>query len=140
MVKVSIYNVNTFILYYYFSDIVLDNAGYELFTDLCLADYMLSKHFCKFNRIYVKTIPWFISDVMTHDFHWLLDQLEQIEDEYLNILSRRWKAYVQEGKWTIVESDFWTLPFDFTYMANVDPNLYKQLAETKVVFFKGKLD
>lgn len=124
---------------FYFLDIVLDNAGYEVFTDLCLADYLISKNLCKINRFYVKNIPWFISDVMTHDFHWLLHQLAINEDENLNKLAQRWKNYLQEGIWKIEESDFWTLPFDFTYMANVDPRLYKQLSETKIVIFKGEL-
>lgn len=131
--------MKTLFLFSLFLDIILDNAGYELFTDLCLADYMISKNLCKIIRIYVKTIPWFISDVMTHDFHWLLDKLAQTKDGNLKNLSLRWKKYVQEGIWNIVESPFWTLPFEYTYMSKVDPNLYKQLAEAKAIFFKGKL-
>lgn len=121
-----------------FLDVVLDNAGYELFTDLCLADYMISKKLCKSNRIYVKNMPWFISDVMTKDFYWLLDKLADVEDENLRVISVRWKKYLRDGIWKTVESDFWTLPLDFTYMAKVDPNLYKQLSEAKAIFFKSK--
>lgn len=99
---------------------------------------MISKKFCDIIRIYVKNIPWFISDVMAKDLHWSLDQLENIGDGNLTTLSRRWKAYIQRGAWKIVESDFWTLPFDFTYMAKVDRHLYNQLAEAKCIFFKGK--
>lgn len=74
---------------------------------------------------------------MTPDFHWMLDQLAKNNDGDLKKLSSRWKSFVKQGVWKIVESDFWTLPFDFTYMAKVDPDLYKQLAEAKAVFFKG---
>lgn len=109
-----------------------------MFTDLCIADYMVSKKFCKSIRFYVKTIPWFISDVNEHDFNWMLNQLEESKNQDLNSLSQRWKGYVENGIWKIVKSDFWTLPFDFSYMAKVDPELYKKLAEAKAIFFKGK--
>lgn len=99
---------------------------------------MISKNFCKSIRLYVKTIPWFLSDVMTDDLNWLLNELEVIRDEHLNTLSQRWKGYFQNGTWIIVESKFWTLPFDYSFMPKVDPNLYKQLAEAKAIFFKGK--
>ncbi|CAH1179474.1 unnamed protein product [Phaedon cochleariae] len=121
-------------------DIVFDNAGYEVFTDLCLADYMIAKQLAKTIRLYVKTIPWFISDVMTHDFHWMLQQLKSHENHVLQNLGERWQSYIDNGTWLIVESDFWTLPFDYTYMARVDQNLYKQLAEAKLAIFKGDLN
>ncbi|KAJ8929613.1 hypothetical protein NQ314_017683 [Rhamnusium bicolor] len=119
---------------------VFDNAGYELFADLCLADYIISKNLAQSIRFYVKTIPWFISDVMTHDFNWTLEQLKESENQTLQELSERWTQYLQNGTWSIVESDFWTLPFDYTDMAKVDPKLYKQLAGAKAVFFKGDLN
>lgn len=75
---------------------------------------------------------------MVQDFYWLLEQLEINEDEDLNRLAQRWKDYLHEGIWKIEQSDFWTLPFDFTYMPKIDPSLYKQLSETKMVIFKGK--
>lgn len=137
--KVLFFITVTFLMIF-FVDFVLDNAGYELFTDLCVADYMISKKLCQSHRFYVKVMPWFISDVMTTDFNWLLNKLEELDDTNLNTLAQRWKAYVQEDIWKIVESDFWTLPLDFTYMSKVDPNLYKQLSEARAVFFKGECD
>lgn len=98
---------------------------------------MLSKNFCKSSRLYVKTIPWFISDVMLHDFEWMLNEMEKISNEDLNKLSQRWKGYIEQGSWQIVESDFWTLPFDYSYMAKINPEFYRKLAEAKAVFFKG---
>lgn len=89
------FNQNSFLLLFqfslliFFSDIVLDNVGYEFFTDLCLADYIVSTNLSKIVRIYVKSIPWFISDVMTHDFEWTLDQLAQGYGSHLQKLGER---------------------------------------------------
>ncbi|XP_023013218.2 damage-control phosphatase ARMT1 [Leptinotarsa decemlineata] len=121
-------------------DIVLDNAGYEVFTDLCLADYLISKNLAKSVRIYVKTIPWFISDVMQHDLNWLILMLKQNSNEILVQLGEKWGNYIEKGVWTIVESDFWTLPLEFAHMPKVNPELYRQLAEAKIILFKGDLN
>ncbi|XP_072397023.1 damage-control phosphatase ARMT1-like [Diabrotica undecimpunctata] len=121
-------------------DIVFDNSGYEVFTDLCVADYIITKGLAKSMRLYVKTIPWFISDVMVHDFHWTINQLKASENDNLQVLGQRWSKYIEDGIWTIVASNFWTLPYDFTYMADIDPQLYKKLGEAKAVFFKGDLN
>ncbi len=78
-------------------DIVLDNAGFELFTDLCLAHVLVTV--CKASKVnllwvmrptkrhahvflgqvvfHAKRIPWFVSDVTLPDFEWTLAQLEQ---------------------------------------------------------------
>lgn len=121
-------------------DIVFDNAGYEVFTDLCLADYIITCKMAKLVRLYVKAIPWFISDVMKHDFFWMLDQLKNSSNENLKKIGHRWADHISNKKWTIHISDFWTLPFDYTHMPKVDPDLYKQLAQAKAVFFKGDLN
>ncbi|XP_076264907.1 damage-control phosphatase ARMT1-like [Rhynchophorus ferrugineus] len=121
-------------------DFVFDNAGYELFTDFCIADYIVKQNLAKKVRFYVKTTPWFISDVMEHDVFWTLDELIRNPDESLKTLGSRWKEYISTGKWEIVKSNFWTLPFEFKFMRDVDPSLYKKLSEAKIIFFKGDLN
>ncbi|CAG9855611.1 unnamed protein product [Phyllotreta striolata] len=121
-------------------DIVFDNAGYEVFTDLCLADYMLTHKMARTIRFYVKAMPWFISDVMKHDVFWMLDQMKLNPKESMRKLGHRWTDYIDKKKWVIYVYDFWTLPFDFSYMAKVDPDLYRKLAQAKAVFFKGDLN
>lgn len=72
---------------------VLDNAGFELFTDFCLADKLMDR----VDRIdfYVKTTPWFISDALTADFHWLLEKMSTCSDlPVLVSLADKWKGYV----------------------------------------------
>lgn len=55
--------------------IVLDNAGFELFTDLILAGYLINRGLASEIVLLPKSIPWFVSDVMPKDFADLLNAL-----------------------------------------------------------------
>ncbi|CAG9116474.1 unnamed protein product [Plutella xylostella] len=54
-------------------DIVCDNAGYELVTDLLLADFVIQSTIAERVRFHVKSIPWFVSDVTPNDFTWTIE-------------------------------------------------------------------
>lgn len=72
---------------------ILDNAGFELFTDLCFVDVLMKK----VDRVdfHVKSIPWFVSDALSQDFHWLIDSMiDATEYPILTDLGKRWKNYV----------------------------------------------
>ncbi|XP_022917436.1 damage-control phosphatase ARMT1-like [Onthophagus taurus] len=121
-------------------DIVLDNTGYEFFCDLCLADFLVEKKFAETIRFYVKSFPWFISDVTRPDIDCMLRQLQSNKNATLRKLADRWLNYIQAGVWTLESSDFWTLPYTYKEMRRIDPDLYRKLSEAKLVIFKGDLN
>lgn len=77
---------------------------------------------------------------MVRDFNWMLQQLSSSSDEHLKKLGRNWSDYIKNKTWIVFQNDFWTLPMDFSYMASINSTLYKQLAEAKLVIFKGDLN
>ncbi|XP_014237147.1 protein-glutamate O-methyltransferase-like isoform X1 [Trichogramma pretiosum] len=121
-------------------DTVLDNAGYELFTDLCLAIYILEKSVVKKMRFYVKRYPWFVSDVMTKDFHWLIEIMKKSDNQSIQTFGGLCEKHLKSGAITIEEESFWTDPYDFSEMPTHDQTLYKKLSEAILVIFKGDLN
>ncbi|KAJ3519929.1 hypothetical protein NMY22_g12977 [Coprinellus aureogranulatus] len=103
-------------------DFVLDNAGFELFTDLVFADFLVTyTPHVDTVVFHPKIIPWFVSDVLPPDFAETLSLLAdpttfasppptpsssspsssapipQESLEHLAILVKRWQKYVDEG-------------------------------------------
>jgi len=58
-------------------DIVMDNAGFELFSDLCLADFLIATGLASHVRLRVKVHPWFVSDTSQKDIDWVLCQMAE---------------------------------------------------------------
>ncbi|KAK4050006.1 Hairy/enhancer-of-split with YRPW motif protein 2 [Microbotryomycetes sp. JL201] len=147
-------------------DIVLDNSGFELFSDLVFADWLVTlSPFASQVVFHPKLIPWFVSDVQPHDFKLTLEVLADStffgDDEpasesdkmALKEMVTRWQKYVDEGKFKLAVpvdlkmgegggelADFWTSPWPFTEMGNRAPQLLKELQKSSLVIFKGDLN
>lgn len=117
-------------------DIILDNAGYELFTDLCLAAFLIATKLAEKIRFYVKHYPWYISDTTRNDFNWTLTYMQNSSNESIQELAN----YLKNNIWTIEEELYWTSPYDFAEMKEHDPTLYAKLSEAKLAIFKGDLN
>lgn len=147
-------------------DIVLDNAGFELFVDLILAGYLLASGLATQIVLHPKSIPWFVSDVVPKDFGELLNALanpqafyssltksseakeddpatqplkeEEVAD--LKVLFDHWSELHAEGRLVIRPNRFWTHSGGYWRMPSVAPELYKDLQESELVIFKGDLN
>lgn len=118
----------------------MDNAGYEFFTDLCFADFLIHKKFATKIRFYVKAIPWYISDVTTKDFHHVINSLYSDCDSNVNCLGKRLKSYLDTKQFEVIVDSFWTSPYEFSKMQDINKSLYDILSESKVALFKGDLN
>ncbi|KAG1706997.1 Protein-glutamate O-methyltransferase [Nymphon striatum] len=121
-------------------DVVLDNAGFELFTDLCLVEVLITLGLVNKVRFYVKVFPWFVSDTVRQDFNWLIEKLLCDQDENMSNLGKRWNNRLENRQWEIIENNFWTLPYGFSKMKTINYELYKTLAEADFILFKGDLN
>nr|CAD7438434.1 unnamed protein product [Timema bartmani] len=124
------------------ADFVLDNAGFELFADLCLADFLCTFGLASKIRFHAKTMPWFVSDATLRDVEWTVKTLGEVGSYSQSVpeLASRWQGYIKSGVWELLASDFWTLPYVFSAMEKKDPNLYDLLRESSLVLFKGDLN
>ncbi|KIW75686.1 hypothetical protein Z517_10428 [Fonsecaea pedrosoi CBS 271.37] len=149
-------------------DIVLDNAGFELFVDLVLAGYLLATGLATEVVLHPKDIPWFVSDVVPKDFQALLQAMadpkafyEKIDhshnhshgtgvsspaplsdEEAANIkfLFDDWSDLHGEGRLILRPNRFWTHAGSFWRMPHVAPSLVEDLKESELVIFKGDLN
>ncbi|XP_047541013.1 damage-control phosphatase ARMT1-like isoform X3 [Vanessa atalanta] len=148
-------------------DIVCDNAGYELFADLCLAHFLVSQNIVKKVRFHVKRIPWFVSDVTPRDFKYVIrscaqanysrevpveskpegeteasepEGLRSVNSNSLVNLGGIWRKLVDDGTFVVMCDDFWTSPHVYKDMKQHDPDLYRKLQFAVAVMFKGDLN
>ncbi|KAK6182679.1 hypothetical protein SNE40_010306 [Patella caerulea] len=121
-------------------DIVLDNAGFELVTDLCLAEFLLSAGLAKSIHFHGKAMPWFVSDVTSTDFSWTLKNLSATNNLAMSKFGRLWQDRIEDKSWVLHFDTFWTLPFDFAKMKSEAVELYKELAKADLIIFKGDLN
>lgn len=137
-------------------DIVLDNAGFELYADLIMAGYLLASGLATRIVLHPKSIPWFVSDVMPNDFAGLLnalanskatfgtqsesEALSEKEHADLNFVFQDWATYHGEGQLLIRANRYWTSGGSFWRLPYEAKDLYEDLKTSKLVIFKGDLN
>jgi len=121
-------------------DIVMDNAGFEQLTDWCLAEFLLVSGLTDKVIFHIKPIPWFVSDVTPNDFSWTLTQMSQMNHHAISHFAQRWKSRMEDKSWVVQVDNFWSMPNDYSDMQEVLPSLYRQLAQSDLVIFKGDLN
>ncbi|KAJ3207061.1 hypothetical protein HDU67_007693 [Dinochytrium kinnereticum] len=140
-------------------DFILDNSGFELFSDLLLADHLHQIGRANKTIFHLKSMPWFVSDTNQHDVEWLLKALEKPEDffrsalkssslhasdptvlNHLKKLSSRWRRYIDDQKWIFTPHSFWTTGWAFHHLPTEAPDLWTELSESALLIFKGDLN
>jgi hypothetical protein len=145
-------------------DIVLDNAGFELFVDLILAGYLVASGLATSVVFHPKSIPWFVSDVLPADFAALLGALAQPQNFYgavseeeksqgkipqslsdtelgaLQFLFQHWTSVYAEGQLVLRPNNFWTAAGSYWRLPKSEPALYEDLKTSELVIFKGDLN
>ncbi|RKU41338.1 hypothetical protein DL546_004284 [Coniochaeta pulveracea] len=145
-------------------DIVLDNAGFELYVDLILSGYLLQAGLATRVVLHPKSIPWFVSDVLPSDFAALLNAvaqprkfyetpsedetaqdttpkpLEDQEVDELSFLFQEWSTFHMEGQLMMRPNRFWTQAGSFWRLPKLEPELFEDLKTSELVIFKGDLN
>ncbi|RKP26516.1 hypothetical protein SYNPS1DRAFT_14088 [Syncephalis pseudoplumigaleata] len=128
-------------------DIILDNAGFELFCDLLLADWLVQSGRARVVHFHAKQIPWFVSDVIRADFDWTHRALRELEcfttlshhDDLVAMLDR-WQSHLSAGRWLLEADPFWTTPYAFWHLPSHAPSLWRALQQSSLCIYKGDLN
>ncbi|KAJ3112093.1 hypothetical protein HK100_002454 [Physocladia obscura] len=141
-------------------DFVLDNSGFELYSDLLLADYLHSTGRVRKTVFHCKTIPWFVSDTMPADFNWLIDDalanpsiffasshlqkpptLSETQVSALQTLAARFRQHISSGAWVITSDPIWCTFYAHHHLHTEVPHLFNEWKnESGCVIFKGDLN
>ncbi|KAG1728237.1 DUF89 domain-containing protein [Suillus lakei] len=142
-------------------DFVLDNAGFELFTDFVFADFLVT-YTPYFSQVtfHPKLFPWFVSDVTPTDFANTISSLLSAaffpqnsttsldSVAHLQQMVTRWKNYIDKGIFTLATdvsngqkmTEFWNGPWPYWNMNELAPELGQWLSGSGLVIFKGDLN
>ena len=112
-------------------DIICDNSGAELFSDIYLSVFFIKQGFTDKVTFHVKPCPFFVSDATMDDFSKLLLLLtnNNKNSELFELLHKK--------KIEVKESDFWVMPYYFDDMPE-DLKAHFNLSDLVVV--KGDLN
>ncbi|XP_020842269.1 damage-control phosphatase ARMT1-like isoform X2 [Phascolarctos cinereus] len=121
-------------------DFVLDNAGFELVTDLVMADFLLASKLATEIHFHGKSIPWYVSDTNKNDINWVIEQLKAANTKCMSECGINWEDYFKKHSWVYHDHMFWTLPYEYCAMSQVAPDLYAELQKSNLILFKGDLN
>lgn len=94
-------------------DIIIDNAGFELVTDLALADHLVASGVAQVVTFQLKSHPTFVSDALEKDLLETVEHYAALDKEKFpnaHEAGIRWQKYLKDGKWICHEDNFWVQP------------------------------
>lgn len=125
-------------------DIVLDNSGFEFFTDLVYASYLLRSDLASKIVLHVKDFPWFVSDVTPNDLDSVLSMLASStvfpDRSGIDPLLLSLKGDFAQGTIDIARHSFWTQSASFHHLPSAASDLMAMLRKSDLVIFKGDLN
>lgn len=131
-------------------DIVLDNAGFEFYTDLALTLFLLDSKLVKNVTFHCKTRPWMVSDTMVKDYALFLQDMQnkewfpehQVELQYFVDSIEKYRL---SGQFKLVDSEFWTSALDYWKLTPQETKyggaeLHDYFQKSTLVIVKGDLN
>eukprot|EP01006_Ploeotia_vitrea_P000856 TRINITY_DN103782_c0_g1_i1.p1 TRINITY_DN103782_c0_g1~~TRINITY_DN103782_c0_g1_i1.p1 ORF type:complete len:417 (+),score=38.90 TRINITY_DN103782_c0_g1_i1:32-1282(+) len=118
-------------------DVILDNMGFELFTDLVLVSFLIDQNYTTTVHLHCKPYPYYVSDATKDDVHWLLQFLCEHEESAVSTFGKHFACLI-DGKQVILHDDpFWCSPMEFRHFPQ---HLKSHLETSTLTFVKGDLN
>lgn len=115
-------------------DFLVDNAGFEVVSDLVASDYLLSSKIALAVRLHVKNHPTYVSDAMEKDIRATIEFLRSDPHKSSRELGERLRIALKSGQLQVQGNWFWNSPLD-GWLMPVD--LIDELGQADLVISKG---
>jgi len=119
-------------------DIIVDNAGFELVTDLLMADFLCTSGIASKVVFHLKSHPTFVSDARASDLRAHVKTLAALDPKGPHAgcaaLGARWASRLESGAWELEENSFWVQPSPTWELPG---ELRESLATSSLAFTKG---
>lgn len=115
-------------------DFLMDNAGFELVSDLALVDYLLDSRRAARVCLHLKFHPLFVSDALIQDVRQVIDILAGAADRAVVALGRRLQGYLTEERLQLHQHRFWCSPLAAWEMPEA---VRRMLADATLIISKG---
>lgn len=115
-------------------DVLMDNVGFELVSDLALVDYLLDDGRAAVVYLHLKPHPLFVSDATVEDLQETVAALTVADEETVCAFGERLQGYLDAGRIRLERDYFWTSPLPAWEMP---ADLRETLAASHLVISKG---
>lgn len=115
-------------------DFLIDNAGFELVSDLAFADLLLSKSWAGEVRFHVKGHPTFVSDAIEKDVEHTISVLSASTSDLVRELGERLQEHVEKTRLIFLPDFFWNSPLDFW---DLPSRVVDSLSQADILISKG---
>jgi len=115
-------------------DLIADNSGMELLSDLGLLDFLLAHQLVETVHLHLKRQPFFVSDAMPTDLQATLCALEAHQASPLRALGQRLHAHQDAGRIVVHAHPFWTQCLFFSQFPG---DLMGDLSQADLIILKG---
>jgi uncharacterized protein with ATP-grasp and redox domains len=115
-------------------DFLVDNAGFELVSDLAFSDYLLSSGMAASIRLHVKLHPTYVSDAMEKDVRATIEFLRVDQHPHTRAAGERLREALRSDRLQVQGNWFWTSPLDGWRMPE---KLKDELSQAGLVISKG---
>jgi len=115
-------------------DILLDNTGSELASDLALVDFLLESKKAQQVVLHAKVYPTFVSDATPADVLTAVEFLDWNENPLAQAMGVRLKRQIETGRIQLREHFFWHSPLPFWELPE---ELSRELSQSSLILSKG---
>lgn len=119
------------------ADLVADNCGLELLSDLALSDFFLSHHLVERVHFHLKGQPFFVSDAMAKDLVAAVTALQKASSSPMRQLGQRLEGERASGRLAIHQHPFWTTSL---FLKDLPQDLLGAFSRSHLVIFKGDVN